>query len=133
MARICFLRIGATPLFLAQGEGEFGGAEVRALTFARALAGRGHDVDFAVAPHSDLVEKTSEGIRVVPLPHRVRGVQKLVKSLRGRWNSIPQSFSGHRSNSGTHHCLFRSSSSHTGSNRSRSSHRQEDDPISNLQ
>lgn len=92
MTRICFLRIGATPLFLPNGQGEFGGAEVRAWTFAKALVSRGVELDFAVAPHADLPSVTPEGIRVVQLPPRSRGIKKLVRSLRGRWNSVPQSF-----------------------------------------
>ena len=92
MSHICFLRVGATPLFMSKGIGEFGGAEVRALTFARELARRGNQVDFAVAPHTDLVSETAEGIRVVPLPHRTRGWRKIVKSIRGRLHSVPQSF-----------------------------------------
>ena len=92
MTRICFLRIGATPLLLTHGQGEFGGAEVRALTFAREFARRGNAVDFAVTPHPDLLETTPEGIRVVPISCRSRGIQKLFRSLRGRWNSAPQPF-----------------------------------------
>lgn len=92
MCAICFVRVGATPLFLNKSEGEFGGAEVRAFTFAQELARRGHPVSFGVAPHPDLVEQTDAGIRVIALPQRVRGFRKILRSLRGRWNSVPQSF-----------------------------------------
>lgn len=92
MTRICFLRVGATPLFLPKSKGKFGGAEVRALTFARGLAQRGNHVDFAVAAHDGLPTASPEGIHVVPLPGKVRGIKKFVRSIRGRLSNVPQSF-----------------------------------------
>ncbi len=92
MARICFLRVGATPLLLPESQGEFGGAEVRAMTFARGLAQQGHQVDFAVAAHDSLPAVSPDGIRIVPLPKKTRGLQKFMRSIRGRLSNIPQSF-----------------------------------------
>ena len=94
MTEICFLRMGATALFLPAGGGEFGGAEVRAFTFARELAQRGHPVEFAVAPHAQLPPSSPDNIRIVPLAPRPRGMQKLVGSLRKRWTTTPASFAG---------------------------------------
>lgn len=94
MAEICFLRVGATPLFVQGSQSAFGGAEVRALTFARALAKRGVAVEFAVGGHVDLPSVSEAGIRLLSLPDRRRGIKKLVGSLRGRLTSVPQSFPG---------------------------------------
>ena len=86
--RVCFVRMGASPLFIPASEETFGGAEVRALTFARALARRKkHSVSFAVREADGLPQQTAEGITILPLPHRARGLRKLFGSMRRRLTS----------------------------------------------
>ena len=90
MARVCFFRLGATPLFLESSEEAFGGAEVRAYTFATALAKHGiHSVSFAVRDAPLLPTVTSEGIKIYCMPKRKRGFAKLIGSLRRRISPTP--------------------------------------------
>jgi len=88
--RICFFRLGATPLFVPESRGVFGGAEVRAFTFARALARQPtHNVSFAVAASDDLTERTVDGINVLAMPGKKSTVNKLYWSLHRRISEKP--------------------------------------------
>lgn len=99
MARICFFRLGATPLFLADSRGVFGGAEVRAYTFAKALVERRHHgVSFAVRQAPSLPERSAEGIIIHPMPDRKRGVAKLIGSLRRRLTQSPSPYTALQGN-----------------------------------
>ena len=89
MARICFFRLGATPLFVPESSDLFGGAEVRAITFARALAARGnHEISFAMRADERL-PASCDGVRIVPVSGRPKGFAKLVGSVRRRLVSQP--------------------------------------------
>lgn len=93
MAGICFFRLGATPLFVPGSTRTFGGAEVRALTFARGLARqRTHDVTFAVRPDDGIASPTVEGIHVVPMPAKQGGITKLWNSVRRRLTENPMPY-----------------------------------------
>lgn len=90
MARVCFFRLGAWPLFVPESSGVFGGAEVRAVTFARAMARQSeHAVSFAVAHHDAVTPVTTEGIRVVPILAKRQPWQKLRHSLHRRVSTRP--------------------------------------------
>ena len=92
MARVCFLRMGAWPLFLERTNAVFGGAEVRAVTFAKQLAELGrHQVSFAMAAHPQLAAN-SLGMRVIGLPGRRRIWQKFRSSVRRRISSHSEPF-----------------------------------------
>ena len=92
MARICFFRLGATPLFITGSDQTFGGAEVRAFTFARALAQRGnHDVCFAVKADPALPLQ-HEGIDLIGIPKLAGGIAKLARSVRRRFGKEPLTF-----------------------------------------
>lgn len=94
MAHICFFRLGATPLFVPDSTQTFGGAEVRALTFARGLARAAHhQVSFAVSRSAGLAA-IQDGIRVVGMPPRQRGVARLYGSIRRRLSDDPVPYSG---------------------------------------
>lgn len=67
---VAFIRWGALPLFLSEAKGTFGGAEVRAATFAEALASRtNHRVSMIVRP--DRYPLPGECDELAD-PHRVR-------------------------------------------------------------
>lgn len=96
MAHVCFFRLGATPLFVPDSTQTFGGAEVRALTFAKGLAkSTHHKVSFAVSHSANLVAY-QDGIQVVGMPNRPRGVARLYGSIRRRLSEDPVPYSGLR-------------------------------------
>lgn len=92
MSRICFFRLGATPLFVRECTDVFGGAEVRAFTFARALAARGnHEIAFAMRADERLPQ-SRDGVSVVSISNRPKGFAKLVGSVRKRLSGQPVPF-----------------------------------------
>ena len=78
--RICFLSLGAYPLLSDTPSGRFGGAEARAVSFARELARRGHEVSVVVLDHGQPALELREGIRV--LAHEHYGVRPLDRVRR---------------------------------------------------
>ena len=88
---ICFVALGAYPLFDPQVRGPMGGMETRAWTFARTLARRGARVSFVVADRGQPAVTEFEKITVyarrdsiaTELVKAVRNVAADAKSLQG--------------------------------------------------
>ena len=71
--RIGFVRLGAAPLLLPQASGRFGGAEVRAVTFARGLARyTEHELVFVVQGDGGGEQQLSDRLQVRRVLHRRR-------------------------------------------------------------
>lgn len=63
MAHVCLVSLNALPLFDDSDRGAFGGAEVRAATFARGLASRArHEVSFVVRSKVPCEPRVCQGI-----------------------------------------------------------------------
>jgi hypothetical protein len=102
-----FLRLGATPLLLPRSGGCFGGAEVRAVTFARGLVRwTDHRVVFLTQGDERPAKTLPDGIQVTFVPGRrrlrnePRGARlawrlpleisrRLATSARSRWSDVP--------------------------------------------
>ena len=79
-ARLTFAVLDAYPLLDSKAEGGIGGAEVRAVTFARGLQDRDYDIEFVVREQPGLKPKSS-GFRVTPY-RKNRGARRTIERIR---------------------------------------------------
>jgi glycosyltransferase involved in cell wall biosynthesis len=92
--KICFVALGAYPLFDPTVCGPAGGMEFQSWTFARALARRGMiDISFLVRDHGQAAVSTFDGIKVYarrePLATQVRRVFRAVSSNKATTAALP--------------------------------------------
>ena len=81
MARLSFISLAAYPLLDEAVGGGIGGAEVRAVTFARGLQRLDdHQIEFVVAPHPSL-RGSADGIKITPY-RKPRGALRAIAKWR---------------------------------------------------
>lgn len=87
--KLCFVKPQATPLFDPNAGGMFGGAEVRAVTFAKAMAATGsHDVHFIVGSPRARESLQVEGVTVhFCAPHRRSRSPDVLETLDTLWKA----------------------------------------------
>ncbi|HUY31710.1 MAG TPA: glycosyltransferase family 4 protein [Pirellulales bacterium] len=82
--RICFVLPYAYPLFEPGAGGRFGGAEFRAVSFGRQLAGMaGYEIAFAVRDQGQPHRQRIDGIDVFTMPDDTSWDRRLLDRLRG--------------------------------------------------
>lgn len=79
-ARLAFAVLDAYPLLDNTASGGIGGAEVRAVTFARALQREAYDIQFVVRPQEGLKTESS-GIRITAY-QKHRGARRTAERIR---------------------------------------------------
>ncbi|MCA9149626.1 MAG: glycosyltransferase family 4 protein [Planctomycetales bacterium] len=111
--KIAFVRLQAGPLLDENYPGDFGGAEVRAYTFAKQLAETsGHEISFVVHGDPQGDARVHGLLNVVRIPSEksalqraswrkvyrgpVRFWQKLRRSFAKRWQTEPRPWDGYR-------------------------------------
>jgi len=88
-SRVCIVSENAYPVLDASDAGSFGGAETRAVTFARGLRDAGCDVVLAVDTDAHFRQKSVEGISIVNMRSLISRVRTSFYRRVGKLEQFP--------------------------------------------